>query len=60
MAGDDLTKGRTIKLRLPDIRFERRSVKSGSEEEESKPESRALGTTVRISHGPQRTVLTEK
>ena len=53
MAGDDLKKGRTVKLRLPEIRLEGRTVRTGSDEEESKPEGRALNTSVRV-RGPRR------
>ena len=58
MAGDDLTRGRTIKLKLPEVRFERRTVRKGSDEEESKPESKALNTAVRL-RGPQRSEIPE-
>lgn len=58
MAGNDLKKGRTVKLRLPEVRFERRTVRTGDDGEEGKPEGRALDMTVRV-RGPQRSEIPE-
>ena len=60
MAGDDLSRGRTVKIRLPDLRIESRKARTGNEEEETKPEDRALSMSVRVRHGAERSVMPDK